>query len=242
MALIGHSRGGLIIRRLLKEQGNASGRIRWVVTLHSPHHGSAMAQVPQALAEQTAELFNNVQLPPAVHDDLKKLALFLVQPLNQFIDDGSRELAPDSALIRGLAAGEQPLPGIRYYTFGGTSPTLYRLYVWTFTPMSAVPQYKNLEQYFDWQTKAAEVAPVSPILDKVRPIVAEIKAGSGDSLVTDASAHLPFATHFTDRLNHAEVLWDRGVQEAVVQILAGSAPTAVTKPVAGLAAGAAARR
>jgi hypothetical protein len=181
-----------------------------------------MAVVPHVLAEQTAELFNNVQLPPLVHKDLEKLATFLVQPMNQFVDDGSRELAPDSALIRNLAANERPLPGISYYTFGGVSPTLFRLYVWTFTPMSSVPQYRKLEQYFDWQVKAAEVAPVSPVLDRVRAIVPEIRAGRGDSLVTDESARLPWATHFTDHRNHAEILWDRDVQQKVAGILLGT--------------------
>jgi hypothetical protein len=100
-----------------------------------------------------------------------------------------------------------------------------------FTPMSTVPQYKNLEQYFDWQAKPAEVGLVSPLLDRVNAIVPEIRAGTGDSLVTDVSARLPYSVHESDQLNHAEVLWDRTMQQKVMRILAGllTPPRAVRK-------------
>lgn len=227
IALIAHSRGGLLIRKLLKDKGNVGGRVRWVITLHSPHHGSEVAKTPDVLAEQTAELFNNVQLPPDVKHPLKELARILVTPLNKQIDEGSRELAPDSSLIQGLANGEQPVPGVKYYTFGGVNPTLYRFYTWLFTPMSAVPQYKGLEQYFKWEVKAAEVPGVSPMLNKIRAVVPEIKEGRGDSLVTDQSARLPFSVHETDQLNHVEVLWNRDLQMKVVGLL--SSPLAHSK-------------
>src|SRR5439155_11816031 len=45
IALIGHSRGGLLIRQVLKEMGTM-GRVRWVVTLHSPHTGSELGRAP----------------------------------------------------------------------------------------------------------------------------------------------------------------------------------------------------
>ncbi len=224
IVLLAHSRGGLLIRKILKEYPQAKGRVRWVITLHTPHHGSQVAVAPGVIAEQTSELFNNVQLPPDVHHPLKQLALLLVTPLTRMVDEGSRELAPESALMRDLENGERPLEGASYYTFGGTQPTLYRMYTWLFTPMSAVPQYKNLQQYFDWQVKAAEVPLVSPMLDKVRAVVPEIKAGYGDSLVTDQSARLPAsfnAIHQTDQLNHAEVLWNPDVQHRVVAIVSG---------------------
>ena len=231
IALIGHSRGGLVIHKLLRYQGNLGGRIRWVITIHSPHHGTEVARTPQVIAEQASELFAGVELPADVKNPLKEIALHLVSPLNQLIDDGSKELAPGSALITGLQSGDAPVPGVQYFTFGGVSPTLARLYTWWFTPMSSVPQYKKLEQYFVWQVKPAEVGLVSPLLDRERAIVPELKAGQGDSLVTDLSARLPYATHETDSLNHAEVLWNRPLQEKVAQILFNSlAPNRAPKP------------
>jgi hypothetical protein len=231
IALVGHSRGGLVIHKLLRDSGSLGGRIRWAITIHSPHHGSQVAETPQVLADDTSQLFAGVELPPEVKNPLKHLALQMVSSLNQLIDDGSKELAPQSSLITGLLNGDAPVAGVRYYTFGGTSPNLVRLYTWLFTPMSAVPQYKNLEQFFDWQAKPAEVGLVSPLLERVPAVVPEIKAGEGDSLVTDQSARLPYAVHETDSLNHAEVLWNRALQEKVARIVYKSMPPVhVLKP------------
>jgi pimeloyl-ACP methyl ester carboxylesterase len=224
IALVGHSRGGLVIHKLLRDQGSLGGRIRRVITIHSPHHGSQMAKAPERLAEDAAELFAKVELPPEVKHPLKELALQIVSPLNRMIDDGSKELAPESPLITGLLSGDAPVEGVQYFTFGGTTPTLVRLYTWLFTPMSSVPQYKNLEQYFDWQAKPAEVGLVSPLLDHITAFAPEIKAGQGDSLVTDLSARLPYSVHETDQLNHAEVLWDRTLQQKAARILSGALP------------------
>ncbi len=233
IALIGHSRGGLVIRMLLKEKQSAGGRVHWVVTLHSPHHGSEVSRSPDAIAEAAAELFNNIQLPPEVKHPLKELTLQLVRPLRWFMDDESRELAPGGSLVTRLEQGEGPVPGVEYYTFGGVNPVLYRQYTWLFTPMSAVPQYRDLEQYFKWEAKATEVTLVSPMLTRVRPVLPEIKEGVGDSLVTDASARLPFSVHETDQLNHAEVLWNRDIQRKVAGILLRSGHPGPRVPPAG---------
>jgi pimeloyl-ACP methyl ester carboxylesterase len=224
IALVGHSRGGLVIDQLLHDQGSLGSRIRWAISIHSPHHGSQVAETPQVLADDASQLFAGVELPPEVKNPLKDLALHIVSPLNQLIDDGSKELAPQSSLITGLINGDAPVDGVQYYTFGGTNPNLVRFYTWLFTPMSSVPQYKNLEQYFDWQAKPAEVGLVSPLLERVPGVVPEIKAGQGDSLVTDQSARLPYSIHQTDQLNHAEVLWDRTLQQKVADILSSGPP------------------
>jgi hypothetical protein len=50
----------------------------------------------------------------------------------------------------------------------------------------------------------------------------EIKTGEGDWMVTDLSARLPYSVHETDQLNHAEVLWNRSLQQKVVHILPGT--------------------
>jgi hypothetical protein len=224
LALIGHSRGGLIIHKLLREQGSLGGRIHWVITLHSPHHGSLVAQTPEVLVNDTDKVFEDSNLPSEIKGPLHEAAIKLVSPIHQLIDEGSKELAPDSSLITGLLNGDAPVPGVQYYTFGGTNPTLARLYTWLFTPESAVPQYKKLEQYFHWKAKPVEVGLVSPLFDRARAVVPEVKAGAGDILVTDASARLPYSIHQTDDLNHAEVLWDRAVQHTVAAILSGGAP------------------
>lgn len=224
IALVGHSRGGLVIHKLLREQGSLGGRIHWMITIHSPHHGSLVAETPEVLVNDAKKTFDEAILPSEVKGPLREAAIKIVSPMHQLIDDGSKELAPDSPLITGLLSGDAAVPGVQYYTFGGTSPMIVRLYTWLFTPESALPQYKNFELYFHWTAKPAEVGLVSPLLDRVTAIVPEIKAGQGDSLVTDVSARLPYSVHETDQLNHAEVLWDRTLQEKVAQLLSESRP------------------
>lgn len=225
VALIGHSRGGLLIREILKERktGPEIGRVKWVVTLHTPHQGSELGQYPGRLAAETADLMDCCA-PPAIAGPLKQQLRDLVteamRPMTKLlVDFESRELTPNSPMLRALASGESPLPGIKYYTFGGVNPTYFRLYLWVFDAMSATPQIKNLSTYFVWRVNPVELGPISPVFDKIRPFVGEVKPGYGDGLVTDASARLPWSTHFTDQLNHAEVLWNRPIQAQVALLI-----------------------
>ena len=225
VALIGHSRGGLVIRRLLKDRRSnpAMARVKWVITLHSPHHGSVLGEYPGRLVAESIDLVDccapsSVTAP--FKPQLKNLVTEAMRPMTKIlIDFESRELTPDSPMLRDLANGETAIPGVKYFTFGGVKPSLFRLYIWTFDANSAVPQYKNASQYFVWRVNPIVLAPISPILDKIRPFVREVQVGYGDGLVTDASARLPWSTHVTDRLNHAEVLWDRALQMQVVQLI-----------------------
>ena len=52
------------------------------------------------------------------------------------------------------------------------------------------------------------------------PTIAELKNGSGDLLVTDASARMPWpAPHVTQPLHHGEVLWHPGTTQQVAAFL-----------------------
>jgi pimeloyl-ACP methyl ester carboxylesterase len=242
IALVGHSRGGLLIRKLLKESPPLAGveRVRWVVTLHSPHHGSDMARAYAEVGAEVVDLmdakipasmpgpFGNIPITGPIKAELKKVAVELLRPLNKWwMADNDRELMTDGPLVRDLAQGEAALPGVKYYTFGGDTPTYFKLYVWVFDPNSAVPQYKvqtqgihtKGKQYFVWRVKAVELPTISPLLDKVRNFTPEITPGKGDGFVSDKSARLPFSIHETNHRNHMEVLWDKGLQLKVLGIL-----------------------
>ncbi len=226
VALVGHSRGGLLIRKILKERGGKE-RVQWVVTLHSPHLGSELAKRPGRLAAEAAAVVDCCA--PSVVTAVFKQALKDVvnEALRRWTDSESLELATGGALVRDLAAGESAIAGVKYYTFGGVKPTVFRLYTWLFDANSAVPQYKcensldptSCKQYFVWRIKAHEIASVSPMLETVRDFVPEVTPGQGDALVSDASARLPWSTHATMQLNHAEVLWDRGLQARVARLI-----------------------
>lgn len=233
VALVAHSRGGLVIRRLLKDPETDVRRIRWVITIHSPHQGSEMARAPSQLFAELTDLLGPVPLPKKIKDELHDLAVEAARPLTKLVTehtssgDESRELMPGGPLLRNLEAGEKELPGVVYHTFGGTNPRYYRLYTWTFSPGSATPQFRGVDKYFKWEITPVEIEPLSPMFDKLRDFVHEIKPGYGDGLVTAERARLPRksfpnAIHETTRLNHAEVLWDRELQLKVVNILKGS--------------------
>jgi len=224
VALIAHSRGGLVIRQLLKEKGS-KGRVKWVVTLHSPHEGSELGRTPGKLAAEIVDLIDCCA-PPIItaplKPQLKALAVEAMRPMTKlFMDDETRELSPGSPLIRNLAEGEKKLDDVTYYTFGGKNPTVYRLYVWLFDAMSSVPQYKNLEQYFVWRAVPNEIGGVSPILDKIRDFAPEVVPGKGDALVSNASARLPWSIHTSTDLNHAELLWNKPLMSKVAGLIGG---------------------
>lgn len=232
VALIGHSRGGLVIRKILKERRTSPSiaRVKWVVTLHSPHRGSELGQYPGRLVAETVDLVDccaPARVTAALKPQLKSLVTEAMRPMTKLlVDFESRELTPNSPMLRDLANGETAVPGVKYFTFGGITTSLFRLYVWTFDASSAVPQFKGASQYFVWRVNASALEPISPMLDKIRPFVREVQNGYGDGLVTDASARLPWSIHFTDHLNHAAVLWDRPLQMQVVQLID---PTRLTR-------------
>ncbi len=224
VALIGHSRGGLVLRKVLKNRAS-TGRVQWVVTLHSPHQGSALGQTPGRLVAETVDLLDCCipgDLTAGLKKEVKDLVTEAMRPMTRLVwPDENRELTPDGPLIRDLRSGEQAIPGVQYYTFGGTDPTYYKLYLWHFDAMSSVPQVKDLTTYYVWRVRPVEIGPLSPIMDKLRDFIDEVKPGKGDGLVTDVSARLPWSTHTTNSLNHAEVLWNRPLQQRVAGLLSG---------------------
>ena len=228
VALIGHSRGGLLVRRILKDRG-AMDRVTTVVTLHSPHHGSELGRTPGRLTAETVDFvlaFAPASVTSPLRTELKDLVTEAMRPITKVVWlDENRELVPDGPLVRDLAQNERALPGVKYYTYGGTNPRVFRLYAWTFDAESAVPQYvcegASCAQYFVWRVVPREIAEISPVLDDIRDFVPEVVPGRGDALVTDASARLPWATHTTTRLNHAAVLWDRPLQLQVARLIDG---------------------
>jgi len=237
IALVGHSRGGLLIRRLLKELGAAgTARIQWAVSIHSPHHGSQLSRAPAELSAEVVDLMDS-KLPAAMtaplKKELKKLAVELARPLNQLLDDPSRELVPDGPLLRKLEEGEKPPPGVRWHTFGGINPTYVRLYTWVFDTQSAVPQTKvetrgvntRVKTYFVWRARPVEIPLISPLFDQLRDFAPEIKPGHGDGVVADQRSRLAYAVHETTRLNHFEVLWNADLQARVLLLLSTSGPS-----------------
>ena len=126
IAIVGHSRGGLIGRRLLKEFGDAGGRIKYFVTLHTPHRGSGLSARAAAMNDTSAALVK------ALPNEVSKI----VEGARDGVIDmagtaGAEELglSGSRSLFPALVNGEKQTPGIRYMSFGGTSTSVLRLFV-----------------------------------------------------------------------------------------------------------------
>ena len=127
-----------------------------------------------------------------------------------------------------------------YNTFGGTSTDAVRLWASVFTPDSAIPLPVPFP-LFHWDSTplvvgralnaasfvpAAVLTPLPPVaaivgaLNALASAAPELRAGSGDLLVADTRARLPFAaSHATNALNHLEALSDHGLQSQVSALL-----------------------
>jgi hypothetical protein len=225
IALIGHSRGGLLIRAVLKQRGML-GRVRWVMTLNSPHSGSDMAEFGSRCGTDWAST-----IPVGPFDNQRDRLVATVRaglgPIDAIVNNPAQaELGPSSPLIASLASGERKLPFVRYVTWGGDSPRYTRLYAWHYTADSAwVSGWDHStipwSPLFSWTIRATELSPfASPLLDALPNCVPEVSPGQGDGLVADSRSHLPFEDrHLTHSLNHASVLWDGQTRAEIIDEL-----------------------
>jgi pimeloyl-ACP methyl ester carboxylesterase len=106
---------------------------------------------------------------------------------------GLKELLPGSDFYRRLR--DERVGGAKYVSVGGTDPDLFRAL--------ALPLRQLL----------ASVVP-----EKMFP--EEMRDGRGDGLVSAASSVLPYADeHLNFPLNHASIIFDRGVRDFIVAIV-----------------------
>lgn len=217
--LIGHSRGGLIARKLLKESDAdlpALQRVKMLITLHTPHKGSSMAQKGNEVQKKLKNPQNAIDLdwvPKEVRKVAKDLMPDVGKKLSGVIDvlvvltglKGAKELDGNGPIIKGIENGEKKRAGVKYYTFGGDDPRVARIFARVYTDGGQ-----------DWKTEGKTVLDFPADLKVPFP---EMKKG-GDLLVTDASSHFAFEDqHWTYDLNHASVLWSKRVKNKVVGLL-----------------------
>lgn len=225
IVLVGHSRGGLLARQVLVDLADAASpvldRISTLITLHSPHQGSTLANVAIALAPEIARLrllLSNAS-PVTVAQATVVLRDIVAMIDAQVSAPSYQDLALGSPRLAAIAAKE-PVPGIDYFTFGGTRSTLLNVRGWAFLPGSAIMQWHMPP--FRWTTAYQTIVPLPPP-HMFFPLVPEIQPGLGDVLTAAARTRLPFSTHLDNHLNHSEALWDDLLKIQVRTILRGSA-------------------
>lgn len=209
VTLLAHSRGGLIARRLLKDFGDADGRIKRLITIHSPHSGTSVATKPDLVyGEFTSGLADLLPVKEWREKVTGGLGDIQDAMLNLTGLPGARELATHLVPAK-VREGEKALPGVVYTTFGGTSTTLVKLHFRTYTVTKDYPFFTKTEgSKAFFQNKA----------------FIETTQGKGDSLVSDDSAKLPWlgAKHHSNPLHHGEVLWNSAVINQVKGLVGGN--------------------
>ena len=233
VVILGHSRGGLIGRAFLGDpevKADTKGRfpaVSGLITLSSPHQGSHMA----LMDDKVITFLNTVQkvVPKLPNDAGNQVINTLKIKIDAYVGAHGDEIEPNSPLFRTLAAQEPIRPGVRCISVGGTSPRLFRLYLWTFSGDSLLPKKGSSGKLeFHWRARPMEAKGASPIPDGL-PLkllkldVEEILPGRGDGLTADSRCHFPAAfkveDHLSFPLSHAEELWDPKLQAAIIQRL-----------------------
>lgn len=200
LALIGHSRGGLIARKYMEREVTG---IKALITLSSPHRGSSLSRIGKRLAPLSA--FLKGILPKDTHGTVSGV-------LNNVMDllDGSalKELMSGSDFFRDLR--DSAVDGINYLSFGGTKTELLTLYKWNKQGDALYP--KPLLIIPDSLIK---VFPASILPDELCP-------GRGDFMVTAESSVLPWAErHYDLNVNHISIIWNKTVIKRVSELLEG---------------------
>jgi pimeloyl-ACP methyl ester carboxylesterase len=232
VVLLCHSRGGILARRYLRRNADASEWIGRVITLCSPHQGTEAPRALQRLADVAAVLGAGQTLGASLAVDLWLRITGLLGS-----GDGHNQLLPDDPLFDPLLdrlADPADVPDIEFTTFGGTSVRYGRIYSWHYTPASFLPRPPDL--LFDWTQVPFEERLVSPLLDAIPESVVEDEQdeGEGDGLVANHRSFLPGAPHRSVAVNHAEALWDENLFAEVADLLgtplSGAGPVDCGRP------------
>ncbi len=199
MVLIGHSRGGLIARKVIETTGF---KYAGLITIGTPHRGSQLARIADALsgiADFLLPLFEGKERG-SVTSTVNRLLKFLTS-------DAIRELLPESDFIKSL--NDRPSPGIPVMTVGGTDPSLFKVYRW----------YENCLNEDEECLMFKEIISFPGILERFLPqgmLPDEFRRGRGDGLVAiDSAQGIDAQKRVTVALNHVWLVYHPEVRREV---------------------------
>lgn len=220
LAVVAHSRGGLLARAWLQEVAGDPAvldRVLVSVTLHAPHLGTEVASMASGVAHVVSTL---TAVNPALAAPLAELQALVSAP-------AYGELAVGSPFITGLEGAETAGPVVPTHAWSGTSPRMSRVRVRVWTASSAVPQLVSLlplRIQFRWRAVAVPLPDLVTGYPLLGLLAGELRDGEGDVLVTETRAHLDGEqSHTTHHVHHFEALWHPDVHAEVVQVLTDAA-------------------
>jgi len=193
---IAHSRGGIIARSFV--QNRPLEKIVGCITLGTPHHGTELARLSRYLRPVGVFL----RKVCGVSGSENKISRALQRVGNFLSSEAIIELKPDSGLLASL---HKPMPSrMALFSCGGTNPGLFSFY---------------LRRGAGWKRLVFPDSFLRLLPDKKIP--QELMAGSGDGLVSAASAKLDNAAHRDYEVNHVQLAFDPEVYRWVTDILSG---------------------
>ena len=198
VALIGHSRGGLIARKFMEEK---HPQIKALITIASPHEGSSLSNIGKYLSPLQGVIKNI--LPRETHGTVAQI----LKRISDLLEGNVlKELMPGSEFFRKLR--DSPSKDINYLSFGGYKTELITIYKWEKGDTGNGP--KKLLTIPDSLLK---FIPASAVPDEIMP-------GKGDIMVTAKSSALPWASdHYNLKANHFTILWDKVVIKKTLDVL-----------------------
>jgi pimeloyl-ACP methyl ester carboxylesterase len=200
IALIGHSRGGLIARKFMEKK---TAEIKALITISTPHYGSSLSRIGKYLSPLSPVLQGI--LPKDTHGTVSEV----IKRVNELLQgDSLKELLPDSDFFKNLK--DSPSKDVKYLSFGGTKTILITVYKWKRQGIKMYP--RPLLKIPD---SVIKILPVSIIPD-------ELISGKGDFMVTTESSVLPWASkHYNLPANHISIIWHRKTISNIIKVLEG---------------------
>jgi len=198
IAIIGHSRGGLVARKLMEKP---IPEIKALITIATPHNGSSLSRLGNYLSP----------LAPAIKKLLPKdshsTASEVIKRAHELLEGKAlKELLPGSDFF--LELKDRPRDEIKYLSFGGTVTSLFTLYKWKREDDRFYP--KPLLNIPDSLLK---VLPAGIVPDEITP-------GKGDFMVTAGSAVLPWAPkHYNLPANHISIASNKKMKRIALEVL-----------------------
>ncbi|GBE04033.1 MAG TPA: hypothetical protein ENH45_03605 [Nitrospirae bacterium] len=198
IAIIGHSRGGLVARKLMEKN---VPEIKALITVATPHKGSSLSRLGNYLAP-LAPVIKKL-LPKDSHSTASEL---IKRTYDLLENNALKELLPDSAFFKTLK--DLPRDNVKYLSFGGTVTKLITVYKWK----------KENDKFYP---KPLLTIPDS--LLKILPsgiIPDEITPGKGDFMVTAESAVLPWAQkHYNLPANHISIASHKKMKDRTLKLI-----------------------
>ncbi|HDK80960.1 MAG TPA: alpha/beta hydrolase [Nitrospirae bacterium] len=198
IALIGHSRGGLVARKFMERK---RAGIKALITISTPHAGSSIALLGKYLKPFSAVLKN--VLPKEAHGTVSRAIKNVADLLK---GSALKELLPDSVFFENLRDSFQK--GVSYLSFGGTEPRFFTVYMCKRTGRGLHPR-----PLLSIPDSLLKITPSFLITDEITP-------GKGDGLVSAKSSLMPWSSeHHNIRANHVSIMWDRKVIKSTLGVM-----------------------